>query len=232
MEIRKLYVQWCQDIHTRIYKNFPIKEARNSLIAQLVEGYDNQMRKIAAKNHYNQAARQSEANYDLYKLTAGYLKKKREDAMNTIHNYVFGSVLLINFTYTVRKRYLHKFKLQAGQSMKLKNYWRGLKEINNCLPYFLPDKSIGAPRTTPTVLVDNDIKGILDENLPQAFQEIFKGNQYNILVHKFGDAMDYLQNMESTCTTPARGSTNSLSHNSSSKGKSNGKGKRTGKGKS
>ena len=49
MESHGLYVRWRQDIHVQIYKNFPTKEARDNLIAQLVEGqakviYDNYAR--------------------------------------------------------------------------------------------------------------------------------------------------------------------------------------------
>ena len=51
-ESRELYVRWRQDIHVRIYKNFPTNEARKSLIVQLVEGqakavYDNHMRETS-----------------------------------------------------------------------------------------------------------------------------------------------------------------------------------------
>ena len=38
MENRELYVRWRQDVHVRIYKNFPTEQTRDSLIAQLVEG--------------------------------------------------------------------------------------------------------------------------------------------------------------------------------------------------
>ena len=93
------------------------------------------MGKIEADNHYDQVARQSEANYNLHKETARYLKKKHENAMDTIHNYVFGSDLLGNFTCTVQKWYLHEFKSQAGQSTKIKDYWRHMKEINDFILY-------------------------------------------------------------------------------------------------
>ena len=116
--------------------------------------------------------------------------------------------------------------------MKIKDYWRRLKEINDILPYFPPDKSIGVPHITPTVLDDNDLKDILDGNLPQAFCAVCKHNQYIVLAHPISDAMDYLQDIESTCTTHLRRSNTSTSHNNFSKGKGNGKGKGKGNGKS
>ena len=94
--------------------------------------------------------------------------------------------------------------------MKIRDYWRHLKEINEFLPYFPPDKFIGAPRVTPSVLDDNDLKDVLDvKNLLQTFGAICKRNQYNVLVHPISDAMDYLQDVESTCTIPAQNSNTS-----------------------
>ena len=119
------------------------------MIAQLIKRqtkviYDNRMREIAEDDQYDQAGQQSEANYNLPKESAGYLKYKREDDMDTVRIYGFGSGLLGNFTYTVQKRYLHKFKFHTGQSPKIKDYWRCLKKIKAFLPYFPPNKSIGA----------------------------------------------------------------------------------------
>ena len=54
--------------------------------------------------------------------------------MDSIQNFMFGLGLLGNFTYTVRKRYMQEFKFEAGQSMKVKDYWKHLKEIINFLP--------------------------------------------------------------------------------------------------
>ena len=107
MESRELHVCWWQDIHVRIYKNFPTEEAQNNLIAHLIEGqvkeviYDNHTREIAEDDQYDWAARQSAANYNHLKLTDVYRKKKRKDAMDNIHNYVFWSGLMCNFTYTI-----------------------------------------------------------------------------------------------------------------------------------
>ena len=118
------------------------------------------------------------ANYNLHKVTDGYRKKKPKDVMDTICKYVLGSGSMGNFTYTIQKRYLRKFKFKAGQSMKIKDYWRQLKEINDFLPYFLPDKYIGSPRITPSAFDDNNLKDILDGNLQQVFKAICKRNQY------------------------------------------------------
>ena len=62
MESRELYVRWRQDIHVRIYKNFPTEQAQDNLIAQLVEGqakaiYDNRTREISEDTRYNRAER-------------------------------------------------------------------------------------------------------------------------------------------------------------------------------
>ena len=112
--------------------------------------------------------------------------------MGTIHNYVFGSGTLDNFTHTIQKRYLRDYKLLSETKLKIKDYWRRLKEINYFLPYFPPDKSIGSPRIAPSVLDDNDLKDILDGALPSAFKAICKRNQFNVLAHPINDAMDYL----------------------------------------
>ena len=111
------------------------------------------------------------------------------------------------------------------------NLWKSRiisRDIWRRLVVFSPtsrQKSIGAPHITQTVLDDNDLKDILDENLLQALWAICKRNQYNILAHPISDAMDYLQDVESTCTSPTQNSNTSSSHNGSSKRKSNGKGK-------
>ena len=116
--------------------------------------------------------------------------------------------------------------------MKIKDYWRHLKEIDDFLPYFLPDKSIESPRISPLVLDGNDLKDALDGNLSQAIKSICKRNQYNVLPHPISETMDYLQEVESTCTTPTRNVNWTLSHTSSSKGENSGKDKDKGKGKS
>ena len=107
--------------------------------------------------------------------------------------------------------------------MTIKEYWKRLKEINNFLPYFPPDKLIEAPRATPNVLDDNELKDILDGILPQAFCTICKRNQCNVLVHPISNAMDYLLDKGSTCTITAHNSNNNSSSNSSTKGKGKGK---------
>lgn len=76
------------------------------MIAQLVKGqakviYDNQKREIAKDDHYDWAARQRKANYNLHKESIWYFKKKYKDDMDASPNYVFGSGLLGNFAYTV-----------------------------------------------------------------------------------------------------------------------------------
>ena len=139
--------------------------------------------------------------------------------MDTIRNYVFGSETLGNFTYTTQKHYLRDFKFLSGTKMKIKDYRRRLKEINNFFLYFPPDKSIGSPRIAPSVLGNNDLKDILDGALLPAFKAICKRNQFNVLVHPINDAMDYLQDVESTCNTSTRTANSNTSNNSSKKGK-------------
>ena len=77
MESRELYVRWQQDIHVRIYKNFPTEQARDNLIAQLVEGqakviYGNRTREISENTQYDQATRQSDANYATHQASDRY----------------------------------------------------------------------------------------------------------------------------------------------------------------
>ena len=134
IESWELYVCWRQDIHVWIYENFPTKQARDNLIAQLVEGqakviYGNCIREILENTQYDRATRQSDASYVIHQTSDRYQKKKHEDAMETIRNYVFGSGTLGNFTYTIQKWYLRKYKFQPGQAMKIKDYWICLKEI-------------------------------------------------------------------------------------------------------
>ena len=125
--------------------------------------------------------------------------------MDTIRNYVFGSGTMGNFTYTIQKRYFRDYKFQTGLKKKIKDYWRRLKEINDFLPYFLPDKSIGSLRIAPSVLNNNDLKHILDGTpLPSAFKAICNRNQFNALAHQINDAVDYLQDVEGTCTPPCK----------------------------
>ena len=118
--------------------------------------------------------------------------------MDTICNYEFGSGTLGNFTYTIQKRYLRNYKFISETKMKIKDYWRRLKEVNTFLPYFPPDKSIDLLRITPSVLDDNDLKDILDGTLPPDFKAICKRNQFNVLAHPINDDMDYLRDVEST----------------------------------
>ena len=106
--------------------------------------------------------------------------------------------------------------------MKIKDYWRRSKEINNFLPYSPPNKSIGSPPIAPSVLDDNDLKDILDGALPSAFKAICKRNQFHVLAHPINDATDYLKDVESTCTTSTKAATSNTSKNSSSKGKHGG----------
>ena len=145
--------------------------------------------------------------------------------MDTICNYVFESGTLGNFTYTIQKRYLRDFKFLLGMKMKIKDYWRQFKEINDFLPYFPPDKSIGSPRIAPSVLDDNDLEDILEGALPSAFKATCKRNQFNVLAHPINDAMDYLQDVEGICTTSTRTANSNTSNNSSKKGKNSRKGK-------
>ena len=77
MESRELYVRWRQDIHVRIYKNFPTEQARDNLVAQLVEGqakaiYDNRTREISEDTRYDRADRQSDANYVIHQTSDRY----------------------------------------------------------------------------------------------------------------------------------------------------------------
>ena len=87
---------WRQKIHIRIYKNFPsTKQARDNSIAQLVERqakviFDNPTQEISEDTQYDRAVGQRDANYDIHKTSDRYGKKKRKDAMDTVHNYVFG----------------------------------------------------------------------------------------------------------------------------------------------
>ena len=72
MESQELYVRWQQDIHVWIYTNFPAKQARDNLIAQLLEGqakviYDNCTQEILEDTQYDRAAQQSDENYDIHK---------------------------------------------------------------------------------------------------------------------------------------------------------------------
>ena len=96
--------------------------------------------------------------------------------MDTIRNCVFESGTLGNFTYTIQKRYLRNYKFLSGLKMKIKDYWRRLKEIKDFLPFFPLDKSIGSLRIAPSVLDDDDLKDILDSALPPAFKAICKRN--------------------------------------------------------
>ena len=171
MESQELYVRWRQGIH-----NFPTKQTRDNLIARLVvEGqtnviYDNHTREISEDTaQYDRATRQSDANSATHQASDRYRKEKREDAMDTIRNYVFGSRTLGNFTYTIQKCYLRDCKFQTGLKMKIKDFWRRSKEINNFLPHFPPDKSVCSPRIAPSVLDSNDLV-ILDGALPSAFK--------------------------------------------------------------
>ena len=80
MERHKLYVRWQQDIQVPIYKNFPTKESRDNLIAQLVKGqakviYDNRKREISEDTQYDRATRQSDANYATHQTSDRYRKK-------------------------------------------------------------------------------------------------------------------------------------------------------------
>ena len=115
--------------------------------------------------------------------------------------------------------------------MKIKDYWRRLKEINDFLLYFPPDKSFGSPQIAPSVLDDNDLKDILNGALPSAFKAICKQNQFNVLAHPINDAMDYLQDVKGTCTISTRTTNSNTSNNSSKKEKNSGKGKGAGKSK-
>ena len=224
-------------VHVQIYKNFSTDQARDNLIAQLVEGqakviYGNRTREISEDTQYDQAARLSDAKYATHQASDRYRKEKGEDAMDIIRNYVFGSGTMGNFIYTIQKRYLHAYKFQTGLKMKIKDYWRRLKEINNFLPYFPPDKSISSLRIAPSVIDNNNLKDTLDGALPSAFKAICKRNQFNVFAHPINDAMDYLQDVEGTCTTSARTANSNTSNNSSNKGNNSGKGKGKGKGKS
>ena len=141
MESQELYACCRQDIHVRIYKNIPTKEARKRLIAQLVEGqakviYDNRTRERYLDRQYNRAMRrQSKENYNLHQALPDYFKKKRADAIDTIRNYELRSGLLGSFTYTVQKKYLWVFKFQAGQTMKIKH--RKTSKVIPAAPHWL-----------------------------------------------------------------------------------------------
>ena len=189
--------------------------SRNSLVAQLVEEqakviYDNRMREIDQDQTYRRAARQSDVNYEMYKTTPPYLQGKREDALDTIRTYVFGTRDPGTFAYTQQICYMQEFKFQANHAMKIKDYWRWLKEINDYLPYFPPDKVIGGPGVPSAALDDNELNKILDANLPQAFRNICKNIQYNVLAHPIDYALDYLQNVESMVTKTVKCSKSNL----------------------
>ena len=47
-----------------------------------------------------------------------------------------------------------------------------MKEINSYLPCFPLDVLIGAPCVTPATFQDNELKDILDTNLPQTFKHL------------------------------------------------------------
>ena len=83
----------------------------------------------------------SDANYVIHQTSDQYQKKKRNDVMDTICNYVLGQEpQAILPTPSRNATYANKF--QSGQAMKIMDYWRCLKEINNFLTDFPLDKSI------------------------------------------------------------------------------------------
>ena len=111
--------------------------------------------------------------------------------------------------------------------MKLIDYWRCSKEIIRYLPYFSPDATIDTLCVTPTIFQDNNIKVILDVNRPQAFKDICKRNQYNMVKYSIINAPDCLQNMESSYSTTTPHSSRSISSGGNSM-KCKGKGKAQG----
>ena len=83
--------------------------------------------------------------------------------------------------------------------MTIKDYWRYMKGINSFLPYFPPDiTTYTVLLILPTLILGNDLKNILDRNLPQSFKEICRKNQYNVL-NPIGDTLNYIHNVESRC---------------------------------
>ena len=101
-----------------------------------------------------------------------------------------------------------------------------MKEINDYLPYFPPDVTVNTACVTPAIFLDNDLKDILDKNFSQAFKDICRKTQCNMLKHSISDALDYLQNVESSYanSNTARTSQSNLSGRSSKKDKDKGKG--------
>ena len=99
--------------------------------------------------------------------------------------------------------------------------WRRSTAISHTSP---PDVTSSAP-VVPMILPDTDLKDFLNGSLPQAYKDICRKSQYNILKHSISDALDYLQNPESNY---ANSTTTVLAWQSSSSGgnpkRGNGKG--------
>ena len=110
LESKELYVRWRKDVHIRVYNNFPIKEARGILIAELVFGEakaiyndDPTMTEITNDRTFMRSIFQSDDNYLLFKASDRYIKGERENTFDTIQNFVFGIGDLGNFSYTYQK---------------------------------------------------------------------------------------------------------------------------------